>query len=148
MIMRRAGAHPPSGHMSSKAGFRKINHCSLGPLFSALVLVNAALGDSLKKTLQRDKSLSEFWVQKRNLYFINNWLVCVCNGFTILLLGRKNGTNSQEFWNRRLICDWKKVWFWMCYLAWWNEVPPCGSRDPPLCDNWKQRPSSYMCKEV
>lgn len=47
--MRQDGAHLLSGCLCSEAVFRKINHCSWGPLVSGLVLVNAALGEELKK---------------------------------------------------------------------------------------------------
>lgn len=60
--MRQDGAHLLSGCLCSEAVFRKINHCSWGPLVSGLVLVNAALGEELKKDLTRDKCLPEFWV--------------------------------------------------------------------------------------
>lgn len=60
--MGQASAHLLSSYLRSKAALREINHSSWGPLVSALVLVNASLGESLNKDLTRDKCLSEFCV--------------------------------------------------------------------------------------
>lgn len=62
MIMRGAGAHCCLALVLW--GFRKINHCSWGPLVWALVLVNAVPGESLKKILQETSAFPSSGCEK------------------------------------------------------------------------------------